>query len=200
MGIGLCWQEASHGEALPLTVRDHDSADHGSKHDREGECFEPQGRHVASSRKGPVFLLWERYRQRGSETTGSPPRSGKPAVQGLPAPQADLPGRPHQMLEIQRPQCEPETRTLKVPARHRLLPVRHRRKLYSFGLKRCWQVLVLSFRCNAMREVSRVQAPCAAPQAPCCRTHTLTRTRPALPPSLQQLRDVQAGITGHDVA
>lgn len=45
---------------LPDSGIDHDSTDHGSKHNREGEGFKPQGRHVASSGKGPIFLLHER--------------------------------------------------------------------------------------------------------------------------------------------
>ena len=48
------------GAAPRLTVWDHHSTDHGSEHNREGEGFKPQGRHVASSGKGPVFLLYER--------------------------------------------------------------------------------------------------------------------------------------------
>lgn len=47
-----------------LTIGDYDAPDHGSKHDREGERLEPQGWHVAPSRKGPVLLL-QRHQQRG---------------------------------------------------------------------------------------------------------------------------------------
>lgn len=44
----------------PLTVWDHDSTDHGSKDDREGERFKPQRGHVPPSGKGAIFLLGER--------------------------------------------------------------------------------------------------------------------------------------------
>lgn len=59
-GRGPRWQEVSHRAALPLTIRDHDSADHGSKHNREGERLETQRWHVAPGGKGPVLLLRER--------------------------------------------------------------------------------------------------------------------------------------------
>lgn len=60
MGRGPHWQEASHRAALPLTVWDHDSADHGSKHNRESQHLETQRWHVAPGCKGPVLLLREK--------------------------------------------------------------------------------------------------------------------------------------------
>lgn len=96
------------------------------------------------------------------------------------------------MQAAQQPQGEPETQTLKVPGRHRLLPVRHGREFYSFGLKCRWQVPVLSFQSNTMGEISRV--PCGTDDntAPCGVLRSQDRRTPhshtcsAVPPSLTQ--------------
>ena len=55
------------GRAAPLTVGDHDAANHGAKHHRQGERLEAQRRHVAPGREGPVFLLQGRKRKEGFE-------------------------------------------------------------------------------------------------------------------------------------
>ena len=55
------------GRAAPLTVGDHDAANHGAKHHRQGERLEAQRRHVAPGSEGPVFLLQGRKRKEGFE-------------------------------------------------------------------------------------------------------------------------------------
>lgn len=110
------------------------------------------------------------------------------------------------MQAAQQPQGEPETQTLKVPGRHRLLLVRHRREFYSFGLKCWWQVPVLSFQSNTTGEISRVPCGTDDNMAPCGVLRSQGRRTPhshtcsAVPPSLQQLRDTHTGRRGHDVA